>query len=193
MTWFENYVMMMLKRWLLAPISGFFLLLLPSFALLVTNILTTFFFASFLFTTAIWMLPLNNEYGGWPASGEMDIMESRGNLDYVCGDVHEGHQKMGSTLHWGPDSSQNAYYLTSWSQVDEEVPFGDSFRTYGLEWDTEGIRFTLDGELTGEVYPPEGGFWELGGFEGENIWEDGTKMAPFDKEVVMGLGWGGGV
>ncbi len=30
--------------------------------------------------SAVWMLPLNYDYGGWPASGEMDIMESRGNL-----------------------------------------------------------------------------------------------------------------
>jgi beta-glucanase (GH16 family) len=28
---------------------------------------------------AIWMLPKNNEYGNWPSSGEIDIMESRGN------------------------------------------------------------------------------------------------------------------
>lgn len=28
---------------------------------------------------AIWMLPTDNEYGPWPVSGEIDIMESRGN------------------------------------------------------------------------------------------------------------------
>ena len=28
---------------------------------------------------AIWMLPTDNQYGDWPASGEIDIMESRGN------------------------------------------------------------------------------------------------------------------
>lgn len=27
---------------------------------------------------AIWMLPTNNRYGGWPASGEIDIMEQVG-------------------------------------------------------------------------------------------------------------------
>lgn len=32
---------------------------------------------------AIWMLPLKQEYGLWPTSGEIDIMESRGNLNYV--------------------------------------------------------------------------------------------------------------
>ena len=31
---------------------------------------------------AIWMLPKFNEYGEWPASGEIDIMESRGNVNY---------------------------------------------------------------------------------------------------------------
>jgi beta-glucanase (GH16 family) len=28
---------------------------------------------------AIWMLPVSNVYGEWPASGEIDIVESRGN------------------------------------------------------------------------------------------------------------------
>lgn len=28
---------------------------------------------------AIWFLPKNDEYGTWPASGEIDLMESRGN------------------------------------------------------------------------------------------------------------------
>ena len=28
---------------------------------------------------AIWMMPKNAQYGNWPASGEIDIMESRGN------------------------------------------------------------------------------------------------------------------
>lgn len=28
---------------------------------------------------AIWMLPKHAEYGSWPSSGEIDIVESRGN------------------------------------------------------------------------------------------------------------------
>jgi len=28
---------------------------------------------------AIWMLPVNSTYGVWPASGEIDLMESKGN------------------------------------------------------------------------------------------------------------------
>lgn len=46
---------------------------------------------------AIWMMPTDSVYGTWPKSGEMDIMESRGNTaDYPGGrDVYY------STLHWG--------------------------------------------------------------------------------------------
>lgn len=64
--------------------------------------------------TAVWMLPTNNVYGGWPRSGEIDIMESRGNDAFFCGGQPEGHQKAASTLHWGPDPGQNHYYQTTW-------------------------------------------------------------------------------
>ena len=48
---------------------------------------------------AIWLLPTNNQYGTWPASGEIDIMESRGNgVDYPAGGVNT----FSSTLHCGP-------------------------------------------------------------------------------------------
>lgn len=47
---------------------------------------------------AIWMLPTESAYGDWPASGEIDIMESRGNApSYAPG----GCNTMSSTLHWG--------------------------------------------------------------------------------------------
>ena len=50
---------------------------------------------------ALWMLPANNEYGQWPASGEIDIMESRGNDPTTYASVG-GSDSFGSTLHWGP-------------------------------------------------------------------------------------------
>ena len=51
---------------------------------------------------AIWMLPTDQEYGTWPASGEIDIMESRGNAGTI---TCKGHNSFVSTLHWGPDWS----------------------------------------------------------------------------------------
>lgn len=47
---------------------------------------------------AIWMMPQDSVYGGWPMSGEIDIMESRGNS---LGYPGKGRQYFGSTLHWG--------------------------------------------------------------------------------------------
>ncbi len=34
----------------------------------------------FLINLAIWLLPVENGYGEWPASGEFDLVESRGKL-----------------------------------------------------------------------------------------------------------------
>jgi Glycosyl hydrolases family 16 len=47
---------------------------------------------------AIWLMSLNDSYGVWPRSGEIDIMEGRGNsYKYSLG----GIDSIGSTLHWG--------------------------------------------------------------------------------------------
>jgi beta-glucanase (GH16 family) len=47
---------------------------------------------------AIWMMPEDSEYGIWPLSGEIDIMESRGNArGYRTG----GRETVSSTIHWG--------------------------------------------------------------------------------------------
>ena len=76
------------------------------------------------------MLPKYNSYGNWPASGEIDIMESRGNANYPnC-----GVNCFGSTLHFGP-----AWDADSWAGTHKEytLPVGDfsqDFHTFGLYW-----------------------------------------------------------
>ena len=62
------------------------------------------------------MLPTDYVYGGWPRSGEIDIVESRGNADFSCGGNPIGRQLAGSTLHWGPDPGQNRWDLTHWEK-----------------------------------------------------------------------------
>jgi beta-glucanase (GH16 family) len=67
--------------------------------------------------SAIWMLPKSSVYGGWPRSGEIDIMESKGNDNYKDGNgVNVGNALMGSTLHWGPDTNHNNYWRTHWEK-----------------------------------------------------------------------------
>lgn len=94
---------------------------------------------------AFWMLPTYNRFGGWPYSGEIDIMEFRG---------HEPDRYQ-QTVHF----SRRAYPGSGNALADRHLiggefvlPEGDSlttWREYGLEWDAEGIRWFLDGE---EVY-----------------------------------------
>ena len=43
---------------------------------------------------AIWMLPLKQEYGLWPTSGEIDIMESRGNKNLMKDGVNIGTEQV---------------------------------------------------------------------------------------------------
>jgi len=142
---------------------------------------------------AIWMLPQDWAYGDWPRSGEIDIMESRGNLNLQCNGAHAGHQKMASTLHWGPDTGNNHYYQTSYPKTNEDNPFGDDFHLYVVIWDHDGLSFFVDEEFIGGAYPPAGGFWEMGGFHGNNLWAGGEKVAPFDKPfyILLNLAVGG--
>lgn len=51
------------------------------------------------FLKAIWLLPLKNQYGAWPASGEIDILEGRGNSDLADkDDVQIGVEQVAQTV-----------------------------------------------------------------------------------------------
>ncbi|CAM9735120.1 unnamed protein product [Lampetra fluviatilis] len=113
---------------------------------------------------AIWMLPKRNAYGGWPSSGEIDIVECRGNANLKDAQgVSHGVDEMGSTMHWGPYPD-----LNSWPK-------------------THATKFLLDGEETLKVNPTADGFWGLGAFPNniDNPWKGRGKMAPFDQDVRM--------
>ncbi|KAH9503462.1 Beta-1,3-glucan-binding protein [Bulinus truncatus] len=126
---------------------------------------------------AIWMMPRGDHYGGWPRSGEIDIMESRGN----AGDIGVG--AVSSTLHWGPSPDQNR-----WSQTHGEKHTADwhaNFHTWRLEWTHDHILTFIDNQQIMSVVPPAGGFWQKGGFTGSNLWNAGSKMAPFDQDFYL--------
>ncbi|KAJ7791024.1 glycoside hydrolase family 16 protein [Mycena olivaceomarginata] len=49
---------------------------------------------------AIWLLPVNSTYGSWPRSGEIDMVESRGNgIRYT----NRGSNYVQGALNWGPN------------------------------------------------------------------------------------------
>ena len=133
---------------------------------------------------AIWLMPRWNNYGNWPASGEIDIMESRGNApSYPPG----GRDKFGSTLHWGPDWSTNSFNKTH-QIYTSSGDLSDDFHVYGLVWNETYIGTYLDTEdqvvLSTSINQS---FWELGGWgtTRHNPWEGRGKNAPFDAEMYL--------
>ncbi|XP_049808336.1 beta-1,3-glucan-binding protein-like [Schistocerca nitens] len=148
---------------------------------------------------AIWLKPARNEYGGWPASGEIDLVECRSNrkLTTAAG-ASMGVDHVGATLHFGPNSSYNVWRQTHWmATLSNGRDFADDFHLYGMVWTRNSISFTIDHQLIGSISAPAGGFWRLGGFEqnpgGNNIWRAGDVLAPFDKEffIIMNVAVGG--
>ena len=134
---------------------------------------------------AIWMLPRDNQYGNWPASGEIDIMESRGNPpSYPPG----GYDTFGSTLHWGPSGSENAWSKTH-KQMKPGVDLTADFHTYGLIWNETYIGTYFDNESNVVLSVPiTESFWEFGGWPSPpwmNPWSGEDDSAPFNRHFYL--------
>lgn len=69
-----------------------------------------------IFCLALWLLPTDNVYGEWPKSGEIDMVEIRGNEKYFCDGMQGGNKRANSTLHWGASVKQDKYAKTRWSK-----------------------------------------------------------------------------
>jgi len=123
---------------------------------------------------AIWMLPTNWEYGGWPTSGEIDIMEHVG---YDPNRIH-------GTIHTG------VYNHMMNTQVGKSkvIPTAiTEYHVYEIEWEPNVIRFYIDGIKYHEV---EYNYNDITSAKGFESW-------PFDKEfhlilnIAFGGNWGG--
>lgn len=79
---------------------------------------------------AIWMLPRDNVYGPWPRSGEIDIMESRGNAP---GYPQGGNNIVSSTLHFGPDSNHNGWWRNNVKRKALHTTYAAGYNTFGVE------------------------------------------------------------
>jgi glucosylceramidase len=90
---------------------------------------------------AIWMLPTDWDYGDWPASGEIDIMEHVG---YDPNKVH-------ATVHTGAYNHTKGTQLGNGGVVVDQAVGG--FHTYGIEWLPDKILFFIDGEQVYEYNP----------------------------------------
>jgi beta-glucanase (GH16 family) len=132
---------------------------------------------------ALWMLPAEEKYGGWAASGEIDVLEVRG---------HEPNKILG-TIHFGGSWPTNSEASTS-----HELPARGTvadFHAYAVEWEPGEIKWFVDGK----VFATQSFWWSSGRTEGGKAARP-TKAAdlnpwpaPFDQSfyVVMNVAVGG--
>lgn len=83
---------------------------------------------------AFWMLPTDEVYGGWPRSGEIDIMENVG---------HEPRTVHG-TIHFGDPSPNNKMSGASYTRLESEEAFSDGFHEFAVEREAGTIRWFVD-------------------------------------------------
>jgi beta-glucanase (GH16 family) len=84
---------------------------------------------------AIWMLPTEWKYGGWPLSGEIDIMEA------INSNTGTNGSKVYGTLHYGDLYPNNKNEGTS---TTPSTNIWDNFHNYTVEWQRGEIRFYVD-------------------------------------------------
>ncbi|KAG5923836.1 hypothetical protein E4U42_004824 [Claviceps africana] len=124
---------------------------------------------------AIWMMPEDSVYGDWPRSGEIDIMESRGNSrNYPEG----GRDHYYGTLHWGPTSETDSYWKTTKAKKIRRGDYAKGFNTYGIQWTPNYIYFYINSrvhQIFFVGFKPEMPLYELGGFS--RMTENSTLLA----------------
>ena len=149
---------------------------------------------------AIWMMPVKDTYGAWPTSGEIDIMESRGNNHtYEQG----GNNIISSALHWGPNQANDAWWRTNNKQRILRGSYADEFNTFGIEWSEKYLFTYLNSRLLQVMYVSfDKAMWSRGDFpeadtNGTRIvdaWsQTGRDNTPFDHEfyLILNLAVGG--
>ncbi|KAN0066295.1 hypothetical protein ACQY0O_000389 [Thecaphora frezii] len=143
---------------------------------------------------AIWMMPKDSVYGEWPRSGEIDIMESKGNMPKSRDDVVANTFR--SSLHFGPNWIFDGYSHTTEIRRLWRNYYNQGYHTFGLEWTEEGI-YTWERSPVYKVliHKFNKDFWTLGKFPSmlnngtllDNPWarSENPKIAPFDQEFFL--------
>ncbi len=91
---------------------------------------------------ALWLLGANIDQAGWPACGEIDLMELIGSQpDRVYGTIHYGasvneHQQKGAS-----------------KALNGNAKFAEAFHVFSLDWEQNRIRWYVDDVLYHEVTP----------------------------------------
>jgi beta-glucanase (GH16 family) len=88
---------------------------------------------------AFWMLGNDFATVGWPASGELDIMENKGSLPNTSSSAIHGPGYFGNT----PFAHANTI---------GPATLADDYHLYAIEWDANAARFYVDGTMHYTVF-----------------------------------------
>lgn len=116
---------------------------------------------------AVWMMPQNSSYGGWPRSGEIDMFESKGqDTSLVQGSLHSGadsgSQYTQTATLAGSGKKPAGFSTTAWHTYDVEWDAGTATNAATFKWFVDG---TLYQTVHGGWYTPD----------------SNNKSSPFDK------------
>jgi len=130
---------------------------------------------------AFWMLPTEYAYGGWAASGEIDIMEAI-NLGMTCEVCAGGREdRVHGTLHFGGEWPKNEY---SGNSIHLPSPV-DGFHTYRVDWSAGRMDWYVDDVHFSTKTHDQ---WNTNNIKGDPGFD-----APFDQpfHVILNLAVGG--
>ena len=117
---------------------------------------------------AFWMMPNDSVYGGWPHSGEIDIMEANGGYEY--GTSCAIHYSMPGGSHTYDTGYNNMNTRDYRSSINE-------FHIYKCDWQEESISINVDDRLIKE-FPRR--MWTTNAVDKEE-----NPNAPFDQDFYL--------
>ena len=84
---------------------------------------------------AFWLLGNSIETKGWPACGEIDIMEGKGRLP----------NWVSSAIHFGPDYQHRKFFSKAFQSVKDN--FQNEWHIFSVEWVPNQIQWFVDGQV----------------------------------------------
>lgn len=95
---------------------------------------------------ALWMLGANIDTVGWPASGEIDIMELTGDLP----------GRVLGTAHFGVNFNAHQY-KTGTQMLEGDAKFSEEFHVFSINWKPDLIQWLIDDQVFHEFTPNDTG------------------------------------
>jgi beta-glucanase (GH16 family) len=116
---------------------------------------------------ALWLMPEHSRYDGWPACGEIDVMENRGKYPAV----------VQGTIHYA--NTNGAHLQSTELYTFPQGNLATDFHIYTLDWTTNSIQWAVDGKV----------------YETQTNWSTAKAPypAPFDQPfyIIMNMAVGG--